>query len=124
MTNLEFYKEDIKRKLSDFAFSRAICEVLNVDYAIDEYKLLDWLCEEHQILDKEEKEYLSAVIRPFIKRIEYISKCQRSFAPSGKAFITIRLKNEESIALPYFKERAMYKGMSLNKKYTVKELGL
>ena len=131
MTNLEFYKEDIKRKLCDFDFNRAICEVLNDDHAIDEYKLLDWLCEEHQILDKEEKEYLSAVIRPFAYRTISITKI-KDWIDEDINFealeIALMLPCEnpdmEFVHLPYFDKGTMYKGMELNKEYTLKDLGL
>ena len=131
MTNLEFYKEDIKRKLSYFAFDRAICEALNVDYAIDEYKLLDWLCEEHSILDKEEKEYMSNVVKPFRKRIINISKIvdrydENSRLESIQIVLRQPINNElfDYVELPYFKKGTMYKGMKLYKEYTLKELGL
>ena len=126
MTNLEFYKEDIKRKLCDFDFNRAIREALNDDHAIDEYKLLDWLCEEHQILDKEEKEYLSAVIRPFRKRIYTIKKCKykESLNYICIAVCGIPSYKVELLILPNFEEGTMYKGMELNKVYTLEELGL
>ena len=124
MTNLEFYKEDIKRNLCDFTFNRAIREALNDDYAIDEYKLLDWLCEEHSILDKEEKEYLSGVIRPFRNKVKHIVKWHHhDSALTDKTFIAILL-NTESVSLPYFESNTMYKGMEPNKKYTLKDLGL
>ena len=131
MTNLEFYKEDIKRKLSDFAFDRAICEVLNANYAIDEYKLLDWLCEEHQILDKEEKEYLSAVIRPFAYRTISITKI-KDWIDEDSNFEVLKIalmlpcenRDMEFVHLPYFEKDTMYKGMELNKDYTLEKLGL
>lgn len=73
-----------------------------------------------EILDEKEKEYLSAVIRPFKGRVDYIKK----FDITGKEFICIYLKNDEDIDFPYFKKGTMYKGMKLGKKYTLKELGL
>ena len=73
-----------------------------------------------EILDKKEKEYLSAVIRPFKGRVDYIKK----FDITGKEFICIYLKNDEDIDFPYFKKGTMYKGMKLDKRYTLKELGL
>ena len=126
MTNLEFYKEDIKRNLCDFTFNRAIREVLNDDYAIDEYKLLDWLCADHSILDKEEKDYLSAVIKPFRERIYTIQKCKCNRSIN---YICITLRGIpdyriELLTLPNFEEDTMYKGMELNTKYTLEELGL
>ncbi len=75
---------------------------------------------EREILDKEEKEYLNAVIRPFKDRVNYIAK-----KGVRKEYIQIVLKKDnECFFLPYFEKGTMYKGMELNKKYTLKELGL
>lgn len=73
-----------------------------------------------EILDEKEKKYLSAVIRPFKGKVDYIKK----FDITGKEFICIYLKNNEDIDFPYFKKGTMYKGMKRDKKYTLKELGL
>ncbi len=72
------------------------------------------------ILDDVEKEYLSAVIRPFKNRISDIVK--RNF-DSEKSYIVIHI-NSESFYFPYFKKGTMYEGMEADKKYTLKELGL
>ena len=40
-----------------------------------------------------------------------------------KEFIEIRLESEYT-CLPYFKKNTMYKGMELEKRYSLKELGL
>lgn len=74
---------------------------------------------EKEILDEEEKEYLSAVIRPLKNKIEYIVK-----QGDNKEYIYIFFENNEYMAFPYFKKGTMYKGMKLYKKYTLKELGL
>lgn len=73
---------------------------------------------EKEILDEKEKEYLSAVIKPFRDRIEFIAK-----RTMFNDYIRIGL-NDEVISLPYFDKGTMYKGMELDKKYTLKELGL
>ena len=78
------------------------------------------LYEHKEILDEKEKKYLSAVIRPFKGKVDYIKK----FDNTGKEFICIYLKNNEDIDFPYFKKGTMYKGMKLDKRYTLKELGL
>lgn len=75
---------------------------------------------EKEILDDVEKEYLSAVIRPFKNRISDIVK--RNF-DSEKSYIAIHI-NSESVYFPYFKKGTMYEGMEADKKYTLKELGL
>lgn len=72
------------------------------------------------ILDDVEKEYLSAVIRPFKNRISDIVK--RNF-DSEKSYIVIHI-NSESFYFPYFKKGTMYEGMEADKKYTLKELCL
>lgn len=73
-----------------------------------------------EILDEEEKEYLSAVIRPFRDRVNYIAKKE-----ARKEYIQIVLKKDnECLFLPYFEKDTMYKGMEADKKYTLKELGL
>ena len=74
------------------------------------------------ILDKEEKEYLSAVIKPF--KIKCITKSETT--SDLFEFITICLDNEEDelITLPYFKKGTMYKNMETDKNYTIEELEL
>ena len=86
------------------------------------------------VLDEKDKEYLSAVIKPFKDRVCYIQKVETT--NSDNQFIFIRVKrydcedNEpestkyEDIDLPYFKANTMYKNMKGNKKYSLKELGL
>ncbi len=81
-----------------------------------------WQEYKEEILDKEEKAYLSAVIKPFRNRIKYISKTDKYTHDEENIFITI--ENSDSIWFPYFKKGTMYKGMELNKKYTLEELGL
>lgn len=76
---------------------------------------------ENEILDEKEKEYLSAVVRPFKNRISHISKVAWY---DGTYHISIELDNYEIINLPYFEKEAMYNGMEANKKYILKELGL
>ena len=74
------------------------------------------------ILDDVEKRYLSAVIRPFRKRVDSIIKISDPLG-SAKEYIFIKL-DEDSFSLPYFKTGTMYQGMELEKVYTLEELGL
>lgn len=83
-----------------------------------EYKII-YKCEE-SILDEEEKKYLSAVIKPFKDKIDSISKTRQ--APGD--YIQIYFYNNDCITFPYFEKDTMYKGMELNKNYTIEELGL
>ena len=136
MTNLEFYKEEINKALRNHDMYPSICTVYKTHYETDgnhvtEMALLDWLCEEHQILDKEEKKYLSNVIRPFANRMVSITKI-KDWIDEDSNFevleIALRLpckiRDMEFVHLPYFEKGTMYKGMELNKEYTLEELGL
>ena len=75
---------------------------------------------EKEILDDTEKEYLGAVIRPFRNKIVSISK---EDCCNEDCFINVELEND-ALIFPYFKKETMYKGMELEKQYTLKELGL
>lgn len=74
------------------------------------------------ILDKVEKEYLGAIIKPFRDRVDYIEKY--SFDDEDAEFICIVFKDDNSFSFPAFKKGAMYAGMLPLKEYTLKELGL
>ena len=80
---------------------------------------------EEPILDDIEKKYLSGVIRPFRDIVKGISK-MKSVSNENTEFILITLADAECsyMAFPYFKKDTMYKGMELNKEYSVEDLGL
>lgn len=83
-----------------------------------------WLNSEYiePILDEAEKRYLKAVIKPFRDKVKYMLKNS-----SNKEFISIVLEDKERkeyFNFPYFKKGTMYKGMEINKRYTLEELGL
>ena len=90
-------------------------------------KFFEWLEEDDgeenkpQILTEKEKAYLSAVINPFREKVKYIQKC---FDLGSKAYIYIYVKKCGSMIFPTFRKGTMYKGMEVNKKYTLEELGL
>ena len=78
------------------------------------------------ILTDKEKEYLSAVIKPFRNRIISIVKgCLLK-----EEFIEIYLKHYSgknrysALVLPFFKKGTMYRGMEIDKGYNLGELGL
>lgn len=78
-----------------------------------------------EVLDAKEKEYLSAIIRPFKNRVKNIHKVELA----NDEYIRIEIPGfcdgiDDSVSLPCFKKRTMYKGMELGKNYTLKELGL
>ena len=107
---------------------------------IDEFKLRNknelfiecaykkWLDMEHKepILDDAEKQYLSAVIKPFRKYV--ISIRLQDVGVTSNQRVTVFYNDyvfgRSSFALPTFKKGTMYKGMELGKKYTPEELGL
>jgi len=75
------------------------------------------------ILDKKEKEYLKAFIKPFRKRIKSIVKTR--CLHSKDQYLIISFDNEiDNIELPLFEQNSMYKGMEIDKEYTIEELGL
>lgn len=82
-----------------------------------------WLEEEYepQILTEKENAYISAVIKPFREKVEYIQKC---FDLGSKAYIYIHVKKCGSMIFPTFRKGTMYKGMEEGRKYTLEELGL
>lgn len=74
------------------------------------------------ILDDKEKEYLNNLIKPFKNEIKHIGKCADSYR--GEYIYFGCISNYNSFNLPFFKAGTMYKGMELDKSYTIEELGL
>lgn len=75
-----------------------------------------------EILDETEKRYLRNFITPFKNSIETI---RRLYSPTKKKdYIQIRYRDDRPTNFPYFESNTMYKGMELNKNYTLEELGL
>ena len=132
-TNLEHYKKELEKILNEeFANASVVFDKVkkNCDsdirsscgqtYADD---ILDWMAKPFKgpILDEVEREYLKAVIRPFRKMIAYIVKAQDF--DDGKQCIRIILQNGDGMHFPYLDDE-MYKGMEVNKDYSLEELGL
>lgn len=75
-----------------------------------------------EILDEAEKRYLRNFITPFKNSIETI---RRLYSPTKKKdYIQIRYRDDRPTNFLYFESNTMYKGMELNKNYTLEELGL
>ena len=77
------------------------------------------------ILTEKEKEYLSAIIKPFKDKVSYIVKRQ-GFKEDKKLsveFIIIYV-DDEKIVLPSYDKGTLYKDMKLTEKYTIEDLGL
>lgn len=78
-----------------------------------------------EILNDAEKKYLGAIIKPFRDKVVSIYKEVNTYPNEGEEYIVFLLKKEyNDIVLPSFEEGSMYKGMELDKKYTLEELGL
>lgn len=75
-----------------------------------------------EILDKEEKEYLSAIIKPFRDKVIFIKKYINSVSYKY-GWIRIHLIGGD-MSFPDFDIDTMYKGMEPYKEYTLEELGL
>ena len=79
------------------------------------------------ILDKKEKEYLSAVIKPFRDKVIYIKK--KVWETYKRKYITIGFRDTNaisnaSLSFPDLPNDEMYKGMEGNRPYKLEELGL
>ena len=77
------------------------------------------------ILDAAEKRYLTNIIKPFKDQVIAIAKRSANYGE----FIDIMIDEGEigdcgNIYLPYFKPDSMYKGMKVNREYTLDQLGL
>ncbi|BET21285.1 hypothetical protein [Solobacterium moorei] len=88
-------------------------------------EMIGWLEEEYvpEILTEKEKAYLSAVIKPFRKDVECIEKVESYYGENEFIHITMK-KDYDYCELPAFEKGTMYKGMEVNKAYTLEELGL
>lgn len=101
---------------------------LTDDWLLVNYAIGSILIGDHEvkktILDQAEKEYLSAIIKPFRDMVTSVIKYESSIYE----YIAIRYRGLEeyigTVRLPSFKKDTMYKGMKANKKYTLEELGL
>ncbi len=123
-------------KISDYGLSQndTLIELITLSqFNSDEFTTFDKMLEskkikltlevEEPILDEEERKYLSGVIMPFRDRITDIIK-YKSYDFENKEYIVIHCNQSETTMFPYFDKGTMYKGMELNKEYTLEELGL
>ena len=128
MLNIEKYKDIVLKNLNACVIDTLLrgkmvngyCKGYNCDGCKE--RVLKWLLEEAEepVLDEVERKYLSDVIKPFGHRVSYIVKRMNG---SGY-YIAIILNNFDVMNLPYFTRNTMYKGMEVNKEYSLEELGL
>ena len=84
-----------------------------------------WELYKEPILNEEEKEYLSNVIKPFKNRVCYIIKGDVLLLSYKEEYIQICVNSHNHyINLPTFVKGSMYKNMKSWYKYTVEELDL
>ena len=80
---------------------------------------------EQPILDDIEKKYLGNIIKPFRNKIKYIRKISGPTENFEYIKICYQEHNDDIVLnFPNFKVGKMYKGMELDKLYTLKELGI
>ena len=126
MKNIEKYRDELLERVNvcnwyDYFNSDDDCVQ---DCKACEERFVKWLFEdsEEPVLDDVEREFLSATIKPFRKKIAYIVKDQDF--DDGKQCIRIILQNGDGMHFPYLDDDAMYKGMEVNKEYSLEELDL
>lgn len=132
MLNIEKYKDQILNihEKNWLSIECAIGNVRGVHFPCNQkcndcqLLSLNWLSEEYKepVLNEVEKAYLSAVIKPFRNRVDYIMKEENIC--SSTEFIHIDLSGGDIADFPNFKVGTMYKGMEIDKSYTLQELGL
>lgn len=131
MKNIEKYKDIVLEDLNNCHLESILrnyygekvvdCEKIHCGECKERF--LKWLLEEYkeQILNDAEREYLSAVIKPFRKKVMDVAKIQYR---GERQSIRIRVSYGNCAVLPFFKNNTMYKGMEVGKYYTPEELGL
>ena len=129
MKNIEKYKDKIMN-MTEGDLNCCVSNLIHNGECFENCKeckkyAMKWLLEEAEkqlLLNDAEKEYLSAVIKPFRNRVKYIVK---TYAVSeARQFIKIIMCDGGYSNLPFFKEGTMYNGMKVDKQYTLQELGL
>lgn len=132
MKNIEKYKGIVLKNLNYCKMetdlrkmgNKAVIDCAHTHCENCQEHFFKWLLEEAKepILDEAEKEYLSAVIKPFRSRVEYIVKWK--IYNDFKQFLHIELYGGDCLTFPNFKADTMYRGMEVGKYYTLKELCL
>ena len=132
MLNIEKYKNDIQDGIRMCGLYKSIYKIKNGEYDNDccgnchecYDRCIRWLAEEYEepVLDEVERKYLSDVIKPFRKKISCIRKSKDP--RKGKNYIKIEFCDGDRMFFPNLSNDAMYKGMELDKKYSLEELGL
>ena len=137
MKNIEKYYDAIKHKLQTTDVLNLYCTVNEIRTGCDDcpegrncreccLKNLEWLNQEYKepILDDVEREYLSAVIKPFRNKVKNIVRIS-GIGKSKEQYIRIVLGELDFMNFPNFnKNTGMYKGMEADRLYSLEELDL
>lgn len=97
----------------------------NKDFYSDKFLDQTIEVEAPDALTKEEKKYLSAVIKPFRDRVTHIKK--KAWTTPKRKYIEIEYRENEvihALCFPDLPNDEMYKGMEDNRPYKLEELGL
>ena len=123
---LDIYEEKPSRNEVEGLFDTEVGKVDVFDRCFSDvlFKNITWVNSPIQYRDSElltpkEKEYLKLVFKPFASDIMYVQKVQLNNIEYIRAITYI-----SSIVFPDFEKGIMYKGMKLEVKYTLKELGI
>lgn len=111
---LRYYTEDLKDVDGEEEY-----DIVKVERPVKYETVFE---RKEEVLDETEKKYLTEVIRPFRKRIQFIQK--KKEIKEINPYIRIVCEDNDKLVFPYITDNSMYKGMETNKKYTLKELGL
>lgn len=95
----------------------------------------EWLKQEYKeppkpMLTDKEREYLSAVIKPWRDDVQIIKKAETTCRPEEletyipEEYIAIITAEFDNAVLPCFEKGKYYKNMETNEGYTLEELGL
>lgn len=120
-------KNSLLRLEKDFKYSKEEWEkerfeILKEIEEVDKY--FEELEKKRPKLTVEEKAYLSAVIKPFRDRVEFIKKRSFSTTKRGKVeYIAMDLGTDD-VCLPVFEKGKYYQGLELDREYDLEELGL
>lgn len=133
MKNIEKYKDEIKAELEKDRTLGCVVNKLMGNTCDDcpkcgdcYLKVLDWLLEEYKepILTGEEKVIIKNILKafePFGKELSYITKDHWNCDES--CFLNFKYGND-SFGTLTFNSGKLFKGMEINKRYTLRGLGL
>ena len=122
--NLTMTKCDVERVVDTLFYLRSF-GFMNKPLVNSKFLDIEIDIPEPHILDKEEHDYLRAVCKPY--KVKYIKKTETEM---GSQYIEIVLKSSvycgltEGLTMPYFTKDTMYKGMEIDKEYSIQDLEL